>query len=253
MRKTKRVLILGGTDQGWQLAAQAATIPDLEVFFSLAGRTRQPMIPIIQTRIGGFGGIPGLRDYLQQEKIDFLINATHPFATQISQNAAIAASSLVIPYLRLLRPAWQKSEQDNWIEVESYEAAVSILSPLAQRVFLSIGRQELAIFSTLPDRWFLMRMVEPPSLNGFLPQGKVLLARGPFDLDEERSLLQTYKIEVIVSKNSGGNATYPKILAARELGIPVIMVQRPELERGETVAEIKEAIAWLKNKLENDK
>jgi precorrin-6A/cobalt-precorrin-6A reductase len=194
----------------------------------------------------------GLRDYLQQEKIDFLINATHPFATQISQNAAIAASSLVIPYLRLLRPAWQKSEQDNWIEVESYEAAVSILSPLAQRVFLSIGRQELAIFSTLPDRWFLMRMVEPPSLNGFLPQGKVLLARGPFDLDEERSLLQTYKIEVIVSKNSGGNATYPKILAARELGIPVIMVQRPELERGETVAEIKEAIAWLKNKLEND-
>jgi precorrin-6A/cobalt-precorrin-6A reductase len=210
------------------------------------------MIPIVQTRIGGFGGIPGLRDYLQQEKIDFLINATHPFATQISQNAAIAASSLVIPYLRLLRPAWQKSEQDNWIEVESYEAAVSILSPLAQRVFLSIGRQELAIFSTLPDRWFLMRMVEPPSLNGFLPQGKVLLARGPFDLDEERSLLQTYKIEVIVSKNSGGNATYPKILAARELGIPVIMVQRPELERGETVAEIKEAIAWLKNKLEND-
>jgi precorrin-6A/cobalt-precorrin-6A reductase len=211
------------------------------------------MIPIIQTRIGGFGGIPGLRDYLQQEKIDFLINATHPFATQISQNAAIAASSLVIPYLRLLRPAWQKSEQDNWIEVESYEAAVSILSPLAQRVFLSIGRQELAIFSTLPDRWFLMRMVEPPSLNGFLPQGKVLLARGPFDLDEERSLLQTYKIEVIVSKNSGGNATYPKILAARELGIPVIMVQRPELEKEETVAEIKEAIAWLKNKLENDK
>jgi precorrin-6A/cobalt-precorrin-6A reductase len=95
-------------------------------------------------------------------------------------------------------------------------------------------------------------MVEPPSLNGFLPQGKVLLARGPFDLDEERSLLQTYKIEVIVSKNSGGNATYPKILSARELGIPVIMVQRPELERGETVAEIKEAIAWLKNKLEND-
>jgi precorrin-6A/cobalt-precorrin-6A reductase len=194
----------------------------------------------------------GLRDYLQQEKIDFLINATHPFATQISQNAAIAASSLVIPYLRLLRPAWQKSEQDNWIEVESYEAAVSILSPLAQRVFLSIGRQELAIFSTLPDRWFLMRMVEPPSLNGFLPQGKVLLARGPFDLDEERSLLQTYKIEVIVSKNSGGNATYPKILAARELGIPVIMVQRPELEREETVAAIKEAMTWLKNKLEND-
>jgi precorrin-6A/cobalt-precorrin-6A reductase len=222
MVKTKRVLILGGTDQGWQLAVQAATIPDLEVFFSLAGRTRQPMIPIIQTRIGGFGGITGLRDYLQQEKIDFLINATHPFATQISQNAAIAASSLVIPYLRLLR------------------------------VFLSIGRQELAIFSTLPDRWFLMRMVEPPSLNDSLPQGKVILARGPFNLEQERSLLQTHKIEVIVSKNSGGNATYPKILAARELGIPVIMVQRPELEREETVAEIKEAITWLKNKLEND-
>lgn len=251
MVKTKRVLILGGTDQGWQLAAQAATIPELEVFFSLAGRTRQPMIPIIQTRIGGFGGMTGLRDYLQQEKIDFLINATHPFATQISQNAAIAAESLIMPYLRLLRPAWQKSEQDNWIEVESYEAAVSILSPLAQRVFLSIGRQELAVFSTLPDHWFLMRMVEPPSPT-FCPQGKVILERGPFNLVQERSLLQTYKIEAIVSKNSGGNATYPKILAARELEIPVVMVQRPELERGETVAEIEEAMTWLKNKLEND-
>jgi precorrin-6A/cobalt-precorrin-6A reductase len=192
-----------------------------------------------------------IHEKLLKKQIDFLINATHPFATQISQNAAIAASSLVIPYLRLLRPAWQKSEPDRWIEVEGYEAAVRILSPLAQRVFLSIGRQELAMFSTLSDHWFLMRMVEPPS-PAFCPQGKVLLARGPFNLEQERSLLQTYKIEAIVSKNSGGNATYPKILAARELGIPVIMVQRPELEREETVAAIKEAMTWLKNKLEND-
>lgn len=245
----KRVLILGGTGDATTLAAQAVTIPGVEVITSLAGRTRCPLVTSENTRIGGFGGVAGLTHYLRDQQIDGLIDATHPFAAQISFHAAAAATAVGIPRLMLIRPAWERTEGDRWIEVDSHEAAAATLPDLAQCIFLTIGRQELAAFAHLQDLWFLMRMIDPPLADAAVPPGKLLLERGPFSLDEERSLLKQYQIGAIVSKNSGGDATYAKIIAARELGIPVVMIQRPAIPPGDSVADIESALAWLKNML----
>lgn len=244
----KRVLILGGTGEAAELAAKAAEIAGVEVITSLAGRTRQPIVPRGNVRVGSFGGEAGLTDYLREQQIALLIDATHPFAAQISLNAAAAANNCDIPRLMLVRPAWEAVVGDRWIEVESNQAAASVLPELAQRVFLTVGRQELAAFAHL-QLWFLMRMIDPPQSNAIIPPGKLLLERGPFALDDERSLLQRYKIKAIVSKNSGGDATYAKIIAARELELPVVMVQRPTVPIKEQVADIETAISWLKNRL----
>jgi precorrin-6A/cobalt-precorrin-6A reductase len=186
---------------------------------------------------------------LRKQQIDGLIDATHPFAAQISFNAAAAAAEVGIPHLMLIRPVWERTEGDRWIEVDDHEAAAATLPDLAQRIFLTIGRQELAAFAHLQDLWFLMRMIDPPLPDAAVPPGKLLLERGPFSLDEERSLLKQYQIGAIVSKNSGGDATYAKIIAARELGIPVVMIQRPPIPPGDSVADIESALAWLKNTL----
>ncbi len=247
MAQSKRVLILGGTGNAKELAAKATAIPGVDVITSLAGRTRQPTISSEQTRIGGFGGTAGLKDYLQAEQIDLLIDATHPFAAQISFNAAAAAVEAGVPHLMLIRPAWEAVAGDRWIEVESNAAAAAVLSGLAQRIFLTIGRQELATFAHLQDLWFLMRMIDPPQPDVPVPPGKLLLERGPFSLEEERSLLHQYKIGAIVSKNSGGDATYAKIIAAREFAISVVMVQRPPIPSGTRVERLEDALAWLRS------
>lgn len=246
MAQPKRVLILGGTGDAKALSAKAAEIPGLEIMTSLAGRTRQPLLAG-NTRIGGFGGVAGLTEYLQSEQIDLLIDATHPFAAQISFNAAIAAAKAGIPHLMLIRPAWKPVEGDRWIEVDSNEAAASVLPGLAQRIFLTIGRQELAAFAHLQDLWFLMRMIDPPQAGASIPPGKLLLERGPFSLTDERSLLLNYNIDAIVSKNSGGDATYAKIIAAREVNLPVVMVQRPPVPSGEKVACLEDALVWIRS------
>lgn len=245
MANSKRVLILGGTGDAVELARKTAELPNLDIITALAGRTNQSVRPSAHTRIGGFGGITGLIKYLQEQQIDCLVDATHPFAVQISTNAVAAAAAVGIPYLRLLRPAWQQGDGDRWFEVESYEAAAKVLPELARRVFLTIGRQELASFAHLTDLWFLMRMVDPPLPDTPIPPGKLILERGSFSLAGERSLLQQYQIESIVSKNSGGDATYAKILAARELGIPVVMVQRSPLPTGKEVTTIENAIICM--------
>ncbi len=246
----KRLLILGGTGDAAKLAARASQIPNLDVVSSLAGRTKQPSTPKTGTvRIGGFGGASGLAEYLTDRAIDLLIDATHPFAAQISVNAATAAAECGLPHLMLVRPAWQAVEGDRWIEVESHEAAVMVLSRQSQRVFLTIGRQELGAFASLDAIWFLMRAIDPPALNILYPQGKLLLAKGPFLLEDERELLIEYQIDTIVSKNSGGDATYAKIVAARELGIPVVMVQRPPIPAVAVVADVESAIVWLLKQL----
>lgn len=239
-----RVLILGGTGDASKLAARLAAFPSVEVISSLAGRTSQPLELSGTVRSGGFGGVMGLVAYLREQRIDALIDATHPFAKQISWNAAEAAQATGVHYLQLARPVWQKQPRDCWIEVETLEAAVDAIPKDAQRVFLTIGRQQLTLFASLERVWFLMRSIDPPDPRQ-IPKGEVLLERGPFSLAQERSLLQTYEIEVLVSKNSGGNATYAKIAAARALQIPVVMVQRPMMPQGETVADVEGAIAWV--------
>lgn len=240
----KRILILGGTGDAATLTQRLAELPHIQVISSLAGRTQAPLLPDGSVRVGGFGGVAGLTDYLYQQQIDLVIDATHPFANQISWNAAAATTAANVTRLMLIRPAWEKTADDNWIEVESHEAAAKAL-PEFERVFLTIGRQELAAFSHLQNIWFLMRMIDPP-ISDVIPPGHILLARGPFTLANEIELLDHYKIDVVVSKNSGGEATYAKIIAARQAKIPVIMVQRPPMPVGEWVTEIGAAIAWIK-------
>lgn len=249
MTNHKRVLILGGTAEAAALTAKINQIPGVDAIASLAGRTQQPISLSKTSRIGGFGGATGLADYLREERIDFLIDATHPFAAQISFHAAKAADECNIPRLMLVRPAWEALPGDNWIEVENHQAAANILPGLAERIFLSIGRQELPAYAHLKDIWFLMRAIDPPAPDVPIPPGKLILQRGPFSLEDERSLLREYKIGAIVSKNSGGDASYAKTIAARELGLPIVMLQRPPIPEGEKVADIKSVIAWLDKQL----
>ncbi len=246
-----RVLILGGTGDAAELAARVAVIPGVEVISSLAGRTREPSVPLGDLRVGGFGGVAGLVSYLRQMRINVLIDATHPFAHQISGNGAIAAIEVGIPHLMLIREPWEQQKGDRWIEVENTEAAAAVLQNQAQRVFLTVGRQELAAFAHLQDIWFLMRMIDPPGVDALVPPGLLLCDRGPFFLENEREILIKHSIDTIVSKNSGGDATYAKIIAARELGVKVVMVNRKATPPGAQVADVDSAVAWLLDKLHN--
>jgi precorrin-6A/cobalt-precorrin-6A reductase len=238
----KRVLILGGTGDAVALATQAAQLPHLEVITSLAGRTAKASAPGT-VRVGGFGGAAGLAEYLRANQIHCLIDATHPFAHRISWNGAIATQQLPIPHLMLIRPAWEKTPADHWIEVANNATAAEVLPGLAAKVFLTIGRQELSAFAHLKNIWFLMRMIDLPSPP--IPNGEILLKRGPFSLQDERDLLENYDIGAIASKNSGGDATYAKIIAAQEMNIPIVMVQRPAMPEGEKVTTIEQALRWL--------
>ncbi len=245
----KRVLILGGTGDAAALAAKASQIPDVEVITSLAGRTQNPTAIAGSVRVGGFGGVAGLSDYLRDRQIDYLIDATHPFASQMSHNAAIATRDIGIPHLMLVRPAWEKQSGDRWLEVQSIEAAVFALEQSAKRVFLTIGRQQLALFARLHNIWFLMRSIDPPSPDITLPHGITVLDRAPFTIEQEKTLMLDHAIDTIVSKNSGGSATYAKIIAARELEIPIVMVQRSPTPPVEQVSDVEGAIDWLLDRL----
>ena len=247
----KRVLILGGTGDAAALAAKVSQIPDVEVITSLAGRTQNPTAIAGSVRVGGFGGATGLSDYLRDRQINYLIDATHPFASQMSHNAAIATRDIGIPHLMLVRPAWEKQSGDRWIEVESVEAAVFALEQTAKRVFLTIGRQQLAPFARLHNVWFLIRSIDPPSPNIVLPNGITVLDRAPFTIAQEKQLMLDHTIDTVVSKNSGGDATYAKIVAARELEISIVMVQRSPTPPVEQVADVEGAIDWLLDRLVN--
>lgn len=244
-----RVLLLGGTGDAAALAKQLSILPGVDVITSLAGRTQRPSSPVGWVRVGGFGGADGLAQYLREHQIQVLIDATHPFAAQISWNAAAAVRATRIPSLMLVRPAWKKVTGDRWLEVESAEAAAQAIPSDTDRIFLTIGRQQLAPFALLTQQWFLMRSIDPPEPDAALPTGEWLLERGPFTLESEIALLKQHAIEAIVSKNSGGDATYAKIAAARELELPIIMIQRPAQPSGERVNDIASAVEWLKQRL----
>lgn len=226
---THRILILGGTTEARQLAAKLAARDDLSITLSLAGRTENPVAQNVPTRTGGFGGAGGLAAYLNDMRIDLLIDATHPYATQISANAAEAARQTGMPIVALRRPGWEQVEADRWISVDSFFGAAKILGIVPLRVFLSLGRQEVAAFEAAPQHHYLIRSVDPVEPKLVVPDATYLLARGPFREADERALLESHRIDVVVSKNSGGAATYGKIAAARALGIDVVMVRRPAL------------------------
>ncbi|MFE7278109.1 cobalt-precorrin-6A reductase [Streptomyces sp. NPDC057623] len=241
------VLILGGTTEARRLAELLAAdvVPGLRVTNSLAGRVAAPRLPPGEVRVGGFGGADGLGAWLREHEVDALIDATHPFAGRISFNAARAAATAHVPLLALRRPGWVAVEGDDWREAGSLEAAALLLPGLGRRGFLTTGRMGLAAFADLNDLWFLVRSVDAPE-PPHPPRMEVLLDRGPFTLDGERELLRRHRIDVVVTKDSGGAATAPKLTAAREAGLPVVVVRRPPVPAGvRVVAEPEQALAWL--------
>jgi precorrin-6A/cobalt-precorrin-6A reductase len=228
------VLILGGTAEARELAGVLAARPGLRVVSTLAGRVRDPRLPPGEVRIGGFGGPDGLSAWLRAEHVSAIVDATHPFAERISHSAATAAARTGIPLLLLRRPGWTPSPGDDWHWVPT----------LGRRAFLTTGRQGLSAFADLSDLWFLIRCVEPPDPP--LPAHRaVLLARGPYTLAGELTLLRTHRIDVLVTKDSGGPHTTAKLTAARALARPVIIVRRPPPPDVPAVTTVHDAINWL--------
>ena len=243
--REKHLLILGGTGEAVALAQAAAAVPGLAVTSSLAGRTAAPRLPPGAMRRGGFGGADGLAEYLKCAMVDLLVDATHPFARNISQQARQAADAAGVPRLQLMRPAWQPVAGDHWISVPHLDAAAAALPAVGKRALITTGARGLAAFSSLEGVMLVVRLIEAPDAPLPFTPHAIVLGRGPFALDEERRLLHRYAIDVVVSKASGGAATSAKLDAAREAGIPMIMVERPPPEAGAHAATIEEALAWI--------
>ncbi len=245
MRRKLRLLILGGTSEATALAAALAGREDIAATVSLAGRTRKPAAQPLTTRSGGFGGVEGLRKYLRDESIDAVIDATHPFAAQMSQHAAQACAVQNIPLLSFTRPQWTRVAGDRWIEVPDIEAAVAALGDAPKRVLLTQGRLQIEAFARARQHYFVVRAIDPPAGLHVLLHHRLILARGPFELAEEEALMRREGVEIVISKNSGGVATYAKIEAARRLNIPVVMLARPALPNVERTHSLEAALAWI--------
>ncbi len=251
MRKRPHLLILGGTAEARDLADRATALfgRGLSVTTSLAGRTRNPAAVVGELRVGGFGGAEGLTAYLRETIVDLVVDATHPFATRISAAAIAAARSCGVPLLALVRPAWKPRLGDRWIEVASAAAAAAILPTLGRRAFLTIGHAGLEAFCDVAGVHFLIRLVEPPASNLPLASHELLFARGPFTTEAERRIMADHAIDVLVAKASGGATIAAKIDAARALGIPVVMLRRPEYAPADCRASVDDALAWIVDRL----
>lgn len=243
----RRVLVLGGTADARDLANKAAEKKGIEPITSLAGRTETPRMPKGTVRHGGFGGVEGLAAYLTEEKIDLLVDATHPYAARITSHANRAARDTDTPHVILQRPAWNPVEGDRWIDAShTAVAAAMVRAGNWPRVFLTVGRQELGLFDDAEGASYIVRLVEMPKEGLPLTAEEVIEARGPFDPEEEFELMQSRKIGCLVSKNGGGDGTYGKIEAARRLGIPVVMIDRPPLPpRADVVDSVAAALKWI--------
>jgi precorrin-6A/cobalt-precorrin-6A reductase len=237
-----RSLILGGTSEASALARALAEV-GAEAVFSYAGRTDAPVGQPLPTRIGGFGGVAGLVEYLRAEGIGAVVDATHPFAAQMSRNAVEACAAAGVPLIGLQRPEWRAQAGDLWSQVADIEGAIAALPDRPSRVFLAIGKQNLSGFAARPHH-YLLRLVDPP-LAKPLPDCTVVLARGPFDLAGDLALLREHRIEVIVAKNAGGSGAEAKIIAARQLRLPVVMIGRPALPARRVVGSVAEVMGWL--------
>jgi precorrin-6A/cobalt-precorrin-6A reductase len=240
-----RVLVLGGTFEASQLADLLARQSGISSTLSFAGRTKALRPPQIPYRIGGFGGVDGLQAYLEAERIDVLVDATHPFAEQMSRHAVIAAAGANIPLIVLSRPAWIAQPGDHWIDAADMAVAAAALGREPKRVFLTIGRLQIGAFAEAPQHFYLIRTIEPLPLPPNLPRHRVILGRGPFAVEAENELLREESIDVVVSKNSGGEAAFAKVRAARRLGLPIVMVTRPRQASGPVSHDPAEAMAFI--------
>ena len=242
-----RLLVLGGTTEAAALARRLADRPEWSVTTSLAGRTTKPAPLPGEMRVGGFGGTEGLRTYLKEHAVDVVVDATHPFAAVMRWHAAEACEALAVPRLRVERRPWQAEAGDDWQHVPSLAAAgQAVAASSAQRVFISTGRVDLPAFMPAVDgtRWFLIRSIDPPDPQPLAP-ADVVLAKGPFALDDELALLRDHRIDLLVTKNSGGAAAGAKVIAARQLRMPVVIVDRPPSPEGPEVDDVDTALAWL--------
>jgi precorrin-6A/cobalt-precorrin-6A reductase len=240
-----RVLILGGTTEARRLAERLVGRGDIDVVTSLAGRVASPLMPPGQVRVGGFAGATGLTKWIRAQGLRAVIDATHPFAATMSWNAAAAAAASHVPLLALRRTAWAPGVGDQWHETRSLGDAALMLPELGNRHFLTIGRQGVSCFADVPGAWFLVRSIDPPD-EPTPPQMELLLDRGPYSLDSEMALMRGRRIDTVITKNSGGAATAAKLIAARELGLQVVMVQRPATPGGvPKVADVQGALEWV--------
>lgn len=228
MTKNKKILLLGGTSEAVELNETLARRSDVDLITSLAGRTRNPTLLSGKTVVGGFGGEEGLVNFIADNQIELVIDASHPFAGKITQNACAACAECGIAYLRFQRPEWKQEPGDCWISVSSVEGAAKKACDF-NRIFLTVGRQELLPFEGISGKFFLVRSIEKAEFAPQQSEVKFIRTRGPFSKEDEVRLLCEYRIDLIISKNSGGTATYAKIAAARELNIPVTMIARPVL------------------------
>jgi precorrin-6A/cobalt-precorrin-6A reductase len=242
---TPHVLILGGTTEARRLAAALAGRADVRVTTSLAGRVTRPGAVDGEVRVGGFGGAQGLAAWLAEQRVSAVVDATHPFAAGITANAAEAAALTGVPLVVLRRPGWRPGPGDRWHPVDSLDAAARELPRLGRRAFLTTGRLGLAAFAHLTDTHLLVRSVEPPE-PPLPPRLEVILARGPFTVADETALLREHRIDVLVTKDSGGEATAAKLTAARARGLPVVVVRRPALPEGiHTVPDVPQVLERL--------
>lgn len=228
-----------------ELAAALAAHGGFAVSLSLAGRTRNPLPTEAPTRSGGFGGVEGLEAHLRAAGIDALVDATHPFAAAMSRNAADAARRAGVPLIALERPEWEKMPGDRWTGAADIADAVGKLGPAPRRVLAALGRNEVRTLEAAPQHHYLVRSIDPVEPPLAVPHARYIEARGPFAEADERALLAADRIDAVLSKNSGGDATYGKIAAARALGIEVVMVARPPRPQVDTAASVGEVLGWL--------
>ena len=241
-----RLLILGGTTEATALCAAIALRPEIAPTLSLAGRTAHPVLPDLPFRIGGFGGADGLAAYLDREAIEAVVDATHPFAARISAHAVAACARRHVPLVAFTRPAWRPAPGQDWVAVPGLAAAAEALGTLPRRVLLTVGRLGLGAFLRAPQHHYIVRTIDPPDAADLPPQHRLVLARGPFGLADERALLRRERIDVLVIKNSGGHGAAAKLDAARDLGVIVIAVDRPAVggDRLELFA-LDEVLGWI--------
>lgn len=237
------LLILGGTTEASALA-QAVAKRRIEAIFSYAGRVERPRAQPIPLRVGGFGGADGLAGYLRDNAITHVVDATHPFAAQMSRNAAQACREAGVALAALSRPAWQPVRGDHWIDIADIDAAVAALAGPSRRVFLALGRMHLAAFASQPQHHYLLRLVDRPDTRP-LANCEIVVARGPFTKDADTALMRRHKTRLVVCKNSGGLGARAKLDAARALGLPVLMIARPVLPRRPELASPAQVLDWL--------
>jgi precorrin-6A/cobalt-precorrin-6A reductase len=237
-----RALILGGTSDANRLAEAVARL-GLDAIYSYAGRTQAPAVQSLPTRIGGFGGATGLVDYIRLQRITHVVDATHPFAVEISRNAVAACATTGTALIAFERAPWHQSQGDNWIGVEDVAAAAAALPEQRARVLLAIGRQHLAPFAARPQHAYTLRLVDPPKAALPLQDAEVIVSRGPFTLAGDLDLIRSRNIQWIVARNAGG--TGAKIEAARQLGLPVVMIARPALPARQNTESIDDVLAFL--------